>query len=232
MDSCAFDKLFEKSVPHILEKIFLSLDYESYKTCLKVSRIWTELLMSESYLSIGKSVFHDDISKDQERLFNATKKGDVTEVRRLLSRSRMLLDVNNTSEPWSEFYKVTPLHVAARRGHKVVVKLLLDGGGDPNRADWDGFTPLHNAANGGHNEVVKLLLERGADGNKQTKFGRTRTPLHWAAKHGYKEIVQTLLDKGAKPNKTDNDGKTPISLAHQQGHMDIVKILKIFASTK
>ena len=34
MDSCAFNKLFNKSVPHILEKIFLSLDYASFKTCL------------------------------------------------------------------------------------------------------------------------------------------------------------------------------------------------------
>ena len=28
---CAFDKLFTKSVPHILEKIFLFLDFESFK---------------------------------------------------------------------------------------------------------------------------------------------------------------------------------------------------------
>ena len=29
--ACAFDKLFARSVPHILEEIFLSLDYESLK---------------------------------------------------------------------------------------------------------------------------------------------------------------------------------------------------------
>ena len=61
MDTCAFDKLFAKSVPHILEKIFFSLDYESYKECLEVSDTWNKLLLSEPYLKIGKSVFRDEI---------------------------------------------------------------------------------------------------------------------------------------------------------------------------
>ena len=30
MSSCAFNMLFTKNVPHILEKIFLSVDYESF----------------------------------------------------------------------------------------------------------------------------------------------------------------------------------------------------------
>ena len=46
MDSCAFDKLFTNSVPHILEKVFFSLDYNSFKSCLEVSRTWNEQLTS------------------------------------------------------------------------------------------------------------------------------------------------------------------------------------------
>ena len=58
---CGFDKLFERNVPHILEKIFFSLDYTSFKQCMEVSSAWYELLKSDSYKRLGKVAFHDDI---------------------------------------------------------------------------------------------------------------------------------------------------------------------------
>ena len=48
---CAFDTLFTKHVPHILEKIFLSLDYESFKSCCQASNAWKKVLTSESFQS-------------------------------------------------------------------------------------------------------------------------------------------------------------------------------------
>ena len=89
MGSSAFDKLFTKSVPHILEKIFLSLDYESYKNCCEVSHTWNELLTSERYLKIGKTTFQEEISKDEKELWRVSAKGDAAIVKRLLS-SRLL----------------------------------------------------------------------------------------------------------------------------------------------
>ena len=50
MDKCAFDTLFAKNVPHILEKIFLSLDHKSFRQCRKVCQTWKKLLSTESYL--------------------------------------------------------------------------------------------------------------------------------------------------------------------------------------
>ena len=43
--------LFTRSVPHILEKIFFSLDYESFMRCSEVNKTWNDLLTSEPYLS-------------------------------------------------------------------------------------------------------------------------------------------------------------------------------------
>ena len=57
MDPCAFDMLFTRSVPNILEKIFLSLDYNSFKACLEVSKAWKGLLVSESFKRKAKLVF-------------------------------------------------------------------------------------------------------------------------------------------------------------------------------
>ena len=46
---CVFDQLRSKTVPHILEKIFFALDYESYKICFEVSTTWRRLLTSEPF---------------------------------------------------------------------------------------------------------------------------------------------------------------------------------------
>ena len=52
------DKLISASVPHILEKIFFSLDFGSFNTCLAVSPAWNELLSSECFLKLKKGTIH------------------------------------------------------------------------------------------------------------------------------------------------------------------------------
>ena len=89
MDACEFDKLFKKNVPHILEEIFFSLDYKSFKKCLEVSKSWNDLLTSESFQRRGKSVFCEDIQKD---LLLAAERGNVDTIRRVLST--FMVDVN------------------------------------------------------------------------------------------------------------------------------------------
>ena len=80
MGLSAFDKLFSKNVPHITERIFLSLDYESYKNCLEVSEYWKKHLISELYQRNGKYVFKDEIATDQLKLWMAAKEGNVGDV--------------------------------------------------------------------------------------------------------------------------------------------------------
>ena len=59
-----FDTLFAKNVPHILEKIFLSLDYQSFKRCQEVNNAWKQSLTSETIKNKAKTVFHEEISKE------------------------------------------------------------------------------------------------------------------------------------------------------------------------
>ena len=57
-----FDALFtETNVPHILEKIFFSLDYGSYMKCINVNSAWNKLLTSDSYQRKARCVFYKDI---------------------------------------------------------------------------------------------------------------------------------------------------------------------------
>ena len=49
MAPSGFNTLLKRNVPHILETIFLSLDYESFKACQEVNNEWKRLLTSESF---------------------------------------------------------------------------------------------------------------------------------------------------------------------------------------
>ena len=59
----SFDTLFAKNVPHILEKIFLSLDYESFKACQRVNNSWNVLLTSASFIKKARTLFQKGIQR-------------------------------------------------------------------------------------------------------------------------------------------------------------------------
>jgi ankyrin repeat protein len=94
-----------------------------------------------------------------------------------------------------------PLHVAATRGHHLVVRLLVDARADIAALTTTGAAPLHFAAAAGSAEAVRILLDRGADPNaRETQWGQT--PLMFAAASGRTETVRVLLARGADPRAT------------------------------
>jgi len=120
----------------------------------------------------------------------------------------------------------TLLHLAVRRGHAAVCRLLIGQGADINEKTKTGETLphlsimegykegdalLHLAVRKGHAAVCLLLIEQGADINEKTKEGETA--LHLAVKKGNKEICNLLIEKGADINKKNNKGETALHLA-------------------
>ena len=205
-DQCDFGKLFANYVPHLLEKIFFSLDYKSYKTCLEVSIAWKELLTSKSYKMKEKSVFHKDILKDGFKLWEAASEGDEFEVVQILSHR--VVDLNTVNQ------LKTPLGVAACNGHKDIVLLLVNNGAELNRTGKLGKSPLYHAANMGHVEIVRVLIGLGAE-----------SPLVEALLGGKTSIVQVLLEGGDNPNAIDFDGCTPLRYAVFRKDVDFIKLL-------
>lgn len=230
-----FDTLFKMSLPHVLEKIFLSLDYKSLKTCYEVNKEWQEFIMSKSFLQKAKDEFWAEIEEEEKRLFKMSERGNAHEVRRLLSFG--LVDVNYVRWLYDEldgtpFDDATPLQRAAENGHKNAVQCLLDNGADPNKADEIGRTPLHFAAWKGRSGVAKILLDGGADPSRidATEYTPGMTPLHWAASQprpnsGHNEVAKILLDGGADPDDVGGYGKTPLALAVEHDHQAVVKTL-------
>ena len=66
----------------------------------------------------------------------------------------------------------TCLHIAALRGNKRAVELLVLAGLDVNQAGDMGNTPLHYAVLSGNMEVVEFLQSAGASAEKLNEFGR------------------------------------------------------------
>lgn len=130
--------------------------------------------------------------------------------------AKLLLENGATVDERIGYSIITPLALAASRGHSVFVPLILAHGGDIycNRAS------MHLAARFGHSATLNALLEAGFD--VEAKAGNT--PLYEAAIHGHINAVKVLLDKGADL-EVEYDGCTPLGAAAIHGHSTIVDIL-------
>uniref|UniRef100_G3T297 Ankyrin repeat and SOCS box containing 10 n=1 Tax=Loxodonta africana TaxID=9785 RepID=G3T297_LOXAF len=188
--------------------------------------------------------------------WEAVLAGDVGSVARILADDSAALapSVFDTSDPerwiekrkpskfnriWSMTYQeelTYPLHVAAARGHVVVLrqtalheacaagrapcaKVLLVAGADPDLPDQDGKRPLHLCGASGALECAELLLRFGAkvDGRSEEE---EETPLHVAARLGHVALVELLLRRGACPNAQDAEGRTPLLAACEASCLD------------
>ena len=146
----------------------------------------------------------------------------------------------------------TPLQLAALKGHKEIVELLITKGADVNAIDAAGQTPLdwavggnyketaallrkhggktgeelsiHKAAEAGNIEAVKQHLAAGTDVDAKDMIGTT--PLHLAAWEGHKEVVELLIAKGADVNAQRDDGGTPLDWAIEWGKTKTADLLR------
>jgi ankyrin repeat protein len=58
---------------------------------------------------------------------------------------------------------MTGLHLAAKRGHSAVAKLLIEYGANVQALTSIGLTPLHIAAHNGHIDTAEILIQNGVD---------------------------------------------------------------------
>jgi len=87
---------------------------------------------------------------------------------------------------------VTPLQLAADRGHDACVAALLEAGAPVGPAiAGRGLTALHLAAMHGHDDCVRLLLDASAPRDAQDADGRTARD--WAA-GGNHTMTAALLE--------------------------------------
>ncbi len=121
------------------------------------------------------------------------------------------------------------MRAAAGYGRTEIVKLLLDGGADPEDADYGGLTVSYFAIE--YPVVLKVLFGAGADpkvtvdyhGNGNGPHGSTL--LHEAADKGCVESSKLLLSRGVNTDATTPEGFTPLHVACCRGHAAMVEFL-------
>jgi ankyrin repeat protein len=144
------------------------------------------------------------------------------------------------------------LYEAAEKGRADVVEALIKKGAKIEAVNR-GFTALHIASERSHShvEVVKLLLEAGASTISVTKDGETaldllmndpetiddealeiidlllNPTLFEASREGNVKVVERIIK--FRPESVNisvtNDGQTPLHIALDRGHLEVVKIL-------
>jgi ankyrin repeat protein len=124
--------------------------------------------------------------------------------------------------------RYTPLQYATRKGYAEVVRVLLEGGANAERAYVNLWTALHYAANMGHLDVCRVLLDWGAKVDPVDDL--KNTPLHRAARNGSLSVVELLVQKGADVSLTNYDDQTAKEVARDNGRTDVVDWLDSVSS--
>jgi ankyrin repeat protein len=164
--------------------------------------------------------------------------------------ARLLLSHGANPDIADGGFRNTPLHWALIRSKPDVAAIVIDAGADVTLKGDGGNTPLHWAALSGYNDIVRKLVKRGAKVNVQNSIDETPIlwalneghrgtadllkslgahydmRLHEAAKHGDSASVERLLKNSPALLETrDPKGYTPLLLASQECHLEVVRLL-------
>jgi ankyrin repeat protein len=145
----------------------------------------------------------------------------------IFDQSKVELDADPNTSQFSSTLK----HSVDKMDLDTISKLLQHGH-DPLAQDKDGWCALHYAARTNNGQVCQILIDsdriqgdrEGIDTLNQTGA----TPLHFAASIGNLAAVAVLLDANADPHATDNFGRSPVFMAGEGNHLQVVQLLLKF----
>nr|XP_032816806.1 caskin-1-like [Petromyzon marinus] len=137
-------------------------------------------------------------SANKTPLDMACEFGRVKVAQLLLSSNMCSALLEGKSSDITEPNSTTPLHLAAKNGHKDIIRLLLNAGIDINRQTRSG-TALHEASLYGKTEVVRLLIDAGVNVHIRNTYNQTALDIvnQFTGSQASKEIKHMLREASA-----------------------------------
>ncbi|CAI6066314.1 unnamed protein product [Clonostachys chloroleuca] len=150
----------------------------------------------------------------------AARKGWTDIVRLLLQRGD--IDPNLANHLFE-----TPLAAAAKEDHEDIARLLLERVSiDPSQLGLSKDCPWWVALTSGATRVVRLFLDRFGDAININKVLDGDTALGLVVSKGFTPLVRMLLDvPGIEPDKIHRRHWTPLEVAVERRHTEIVRLL-------
>ena len=110
---------------------------------------------------------------------------------------------------------------SARLGDdRIFKKELCTNNADPDSMDRNGWNSLMWAVTKQNHKMIEMLVDCQVNPNGKNRMGTNSLMI--ASKYGYIDTVKYLLANGAKVDDQDTFGSTPLILAAQQGHCQLV----------
>ena len=153
-------------------------------------------------------------TEDERTWLAAAEEGFVEKIRHFLAQGTC---PDTSVDGW------TALEKASINNQCNIIRVLIESGADPNRADEDGLTSIYWTAKNGHVAALETLIACGAQYDNADISGST--PLHYAAESGHKEVASALLKRGAHPGRACKKGNTPLHLASKYDHQDVAELI-------
>lgn len=117
----------------------------------------------------------------------------------------------------------TALFLSIVHGLRENATFLLQNGSSPDTQNDEQDSPLVAAILNDQYDLATLLLHYNATVDQTGPLNRTA--LHESAFLGLENFVYLLLESRANPNVCDIKQKTPLALAAQNGHLNVVEFL-------
>jgi len=131
-------------------------------------------------------------AKKWPQLLEALESGDVESVKKQIEEG-MNVSISRGG--------VTPLMIAASKGHRDVAEVLIQAGVNVNERSDDGWTALHKAAyDQKETGIVELLMESGVVIDARNKAGKTALQL--AEEKGHRDLALSIK-KHLEKNQDD-----------------------------
>ncbi|KAJ5071740.1 ankyrin repeat and protein kinase domain-containing protein [Anaeramoeba ignava] len=164
-----------------------------------------------------KEMDFDDFDLEGNRpLHLSIQKGNIKIVKELLKKKNQINSIDRT--------KCSPLSLSINEGKVQIFNLLLQQNPDFSFQDLEGNTFLHTAILQNQDDIAKIILEKSLVDINPTNHQQI-TPLHLCSKTGNSVMIGELLKFGANPNLLDSENQTPLGIAIQNGHIQVIFML-------